>query len=317
MKNGHQLTGEIKSMEYGVLKVKTDYSDSDFAVKWEEVVGLKSSTTFIIMLTTKFRLRGSLGIDPSNPSYLIISPTDGSKMFAKSQNIVYLKSSEDNFWDRFSANLDGGYTITKASNSRQLSVNGSVSYVNTKIQTDIYFSFLYNTVRDTANTISTLRNNYGYNFKYFLNKSWFVMGTSDYLQSEEQNLALRNTVQVGIGKLLLRNHLLFLNSAVGVASNREKFISDSNDDDHTMEAFADVELNGFGFKDFTITSKLQAFPSLSNNKRIRSIFSFSIKYDLPLDFYVGFNTNLNFDNQPGENVSEYDYVIQTTIGWKL
>lgn len=31
------MTGEIKSMNKGVLVIETDYSDSDFKIEWEKI----------------------------------------------------------------------------------------------------------------------------------------------------------------------------------------------------------------------------------------------------------------------------------------
>jgi hypothetical protein len=35
--NGNHMTGEIKSMNKGVLVIETDYSDSEFKIEWEKI----------------------------------------------------------------------------------------------------------------------------------------------------------------------------------------------------------------------------------------------------------------------------------------
>ncbi|WP_143519978.1 DUF481 domain-containing protein [Reichenbachiella sp. 5M10] len=316
MNNNQVLIGEIKSMEYGILTVETDYSDSDFTVEWDKVKGLKTSSSFIIILTTKYRLKGTISHDMYNSEYLIITPVEGSKLFARIKDIVYLKSSENRFWDRISASVDGGYTITKSSNTNQLTINGNASYVSTKLQCEFYLSFLDSRVSDSTSSIITVRNNHGTNWRVFFNKSWFVLGATDFLQSDEQNLKIRTTLQLGMGKILLRNHQMYLNTAIGLASNTEKFQTDQEDDE-SLESFLQIDFNGFGFKDVDISSKFQLFPSLSKSKRLRYNYTFNIKYDLPLDLYLGVNLTLNYDNQPGEDISKYDYVFQSVFGWSF
>ena len=46
-------------------------------------------------------------------------------------------------------------------------------------------------------------------------------------------------------------------------------------------------------------------------------FDFTLKYDLPLDFYVKGTLNLNYDNQPAVKGNDLDYVFTTGFGWEL
>ncbi|HCY80319.1 MAG TPA: hypothetical protein DHV22_01275, partial [Xanthomarina gelatinilytica] len=41
LKNKDKIVGEIKSLDKGVLTVKTDYSDSDFKITWLEVISVR------------------------------------------------------------------------------------------------------------------------------------------------------------------------------------------------------------------------------------------------------------------------------------
>ncbi|WP_073118279.1 DUF481 domain-containing protein [Reichenbachiella agariperforans] len=316
MSNNQVLIGEIKGMELGVLSIETDYSDSDFKVEWSNVKGLNTSADFIIMLSSRYRIKGTINMDEYNPQYLIISPVEGSRLFAKIEDIVYLKLTEDGFWDKVKASIDGGYSITKASSTKQLTINGDFSYTNTALNAQGYIKLLDNRVEEDTTIIKTVRNNTGSNIRVFLNKSWFISSAADLLQSDEQNLALRSTNQVGIGKILVRNHLVFLYSSVGVASNTEKF-KDGDDYSQSLEGFAELELNAYGYDDFTFYTKLQLYPSLSKENRFRTVYNFNVKYDLPLDFYVGASATLNYDNKPGEDVSKFDYVFQSVFGWSF
>ncbi len=51
LKNGNTLYVEIKGLESGVLKMKTSYSDKDFAIEFNEVTELKIQKTCFILLT--------------------------------------------------------------------------------------------------------------------------------------------------------------------------------------------------------------------------------------------------------------------------
>jgi hypothetical protein len=59
------------------------------------------------------------------------------------------------------------------------------------------------------------------------------------------------------------------------------------------------------------------YPGFTEKGRLRADFKTDLKYDLPLDFYIKVGFTWNFDNQPATGSSEYDYVMQTGIGWSL
>ena len=314
MKNDQVLIGEIKLMENGVLTVETEYSEDDFTIDWEEVKSLKTETDFVIMLSHKFRFNGTLSPDPNNEGYLIIYPRGGSKMFTQTLNIVYLKSFDDTFWDRISANVDAGLSITKASDTKQLSISGNVSYLYTRLQTDAYINTLYNVVQDT---IVTERDNYGTNWKVFFNKSWYILGAADFLKSDEQNLDLRMTVQTGIGRNIIRNYQMYLVSSGGFALNSEQYLQEINASGQSIETFFEMEYKLYGLKDISLSSKIQYFTGIADFDRKRLNLTFDTKFDLPLDFYIGGNITVNYDTKDDTEGSKSDYVIKSSVGWKF
>ena len=46
--SGDRLVGEIKKVEKDVLIFSTDYSDSDFKIKWEKIASIESTRQFVI-----------------------------------------------------------------------------------------------------------------------------------------------------------------------------------------------------------------------------------------------------------------------------
>ncbi|MEP3390322.1 MAG: DUF481 domain-containing protein [Reichenbachiella sp.] len=314
MYNNQVLIGEIKELENGVLKIETEYSEDDFSVDWDDVKSLKTNTSFIIMLSHNYRFTGTISPDPNNSDYLVLYPQEGSKMFAKTVEIVYLKSLEDAFLDRISANIDAGLSITKASDTKQLNVSGGISYLDTKLQADIYVNTLSNVVQDT---IITERDNYGSSLKVFFARKWYILGAADFLKSDEQNLDIRTTIQTGIGRDIIRNNKMYLVAATGIALNAEKYSHEDDASGESIETFGEIEFKAFGIQDFTLSSKVQYFTILANRNRQRINVVFDIKYDLPLDFYIGGNITYNLDSNDETTGSPSDYVIKSSVGWKF
>ena len=122
MKNGDVLIGEV-GLNKGVLVLETDYKDSDFKIDYDEVQGLNLTNTFVIDLTSGKHLVGSIA--SLSDGNLLIQTKAGERIQVSPKNIVNINSIDDNFFSRFSGNLDLGYTITKAQNNRQFTFSGN------------------------------------------------------------------------------------------------------------------------------------------------------------------------------------------------
>ena len=61
--SGDRLVGEIKSVEKDILTLSTDYSDSDFKIKWEKIASIESDRQFLLETFDGKRLSGTLKAD--------------------------------------------------------------------------------------------------------------------------------------------------------------------------------------------------------------------------------------------------------------
>ena len=59
-KNGNYIIGEIKSLDRGVIVVKTDYSNSDFKIEWDEIRRIYTDTYFLISFTDGMTKYGTI-----------------------------------------------------------------------------------------------------------------------------------------------------------------------------------------------------------------------------------------------------------------
>ncbi|MGL1889702.1 MAG: DUF481 domain-containing protein [Reichenbachiella sp.] len=315
--NGDELNGDIKSFQNGVLEIETDYSENNFLMDWDLVVDLQSEDNFLINLESGEKLSGKISIANKQATLTL---DEGSVRTIDYLDIVFLNSISNGFWSRMSISLDGGLTISKASNNTQFSIKGAAAYENTSINPDVYFNFVENSIDDeNGDPIKTSRDNYGGNFKYFLGKSWFAIAGADYLSSDEMQMDLRSTYILGIGYYPIRSYRMYLNSSVGLAINDENYMTSANTENRSSsEAYAALKYNAFGFKNVSLGTGIAYYPSLTQSNRHRVNVTFDLKFDLPRDFYIGGGVTYNYDSSPAtEDISKSDYVIQTSLGWSL
>ena len=121
--SGDKLVGEIKKVEKDVLIFSTDYSDSDFKIKWEKIASIESTRQFVIETFDGQRLSGSLKPDPEKKPLVQVAETS-----VKLPDVSTVQPFEQKFLSRIDAGLDFGYSLTRTNSAAQLSLASNLSY---------------------------------------------------------------------------------------------------------------------------------------------------------------------------------------------
>jgi hypothetical protein len=315
LKNGDRLIGEIKSMKQAVLTIETDYSDSDFKVEWANISRFKSKRHFLVRLSDGTRINSTFEKDPDDPTKIILTDTDADKKIGiVIKDIVYIQSIKDKFFSRFTTSLSLGYNYTKSNSLEQFTIQSNIIYNSTYWRFSNDFNLVFNSQEDTKD-IQHLDGSIG--GSYYLKSNWFVGVAVEFLSNEEQKLELRTTTKPGLGKYFVYTRRMYFSAAAGLAWNNEKFNDELDTNRNSLETFMYLELNLFDFGDFSLLSKITAYPSLTESSRIRTGFNLNLKYDLPYNFFIKGGFTHNYDNQPVAGASKTDYVVQTTFGWEI
>ncbi len=314
MSNGNTLVGEIKGMEKGVLTLKTKYSDKDFKIDWDDVIWIKSMRNFIMNLPHGRKLYGSILPDSKDSGKVIVVDVK-ERIITSIQDLVYIKPVKKKFFGRFGGIISAGYTLTKANNSHQISVNTNLNYTSNSMLSSAYFTFISNLQKKDSVEIKNKRMEGGLAFNIFLIRGWVAIVGTDLLQNEEQKIKLRANTKLGVGNYVARTNKLYLLLGGGGAWNYETYSDTANTLRSNLEAFATIDFNIFNIGDLNLTTSVTGFAGLTDWGRLRCDFNFDLKYDLPLDLFINLGFTLNYDNQPVAGASDNDYVLQTTVGW--
>lgn len=311
LKNGDYIVGEVKGLYRNVLTIETDYSDDDFKIEWDGVKEIYCETYFLISLTDGKRFNGYLR--SSGPGKVNILTDLGQEIEVVQDDIVILEDINEGFWSRLYASVDFGFDLTKSQNLRQFSMRSSAGYIARRWQLDLSYNSL-RSKQDDAEDI--LRTDGSGTFKYFLPRDWYPLASLEFLSNTEQDLQLRTTSKIGLGKYIIHTNRTYWGFSAGANNNNEQYLVDSIPDRNTWEGFIGTELNFFNIGDLDLLTTVVAYPSISDAGRWRTDFKFDAKYDLPLDFYIKLGFTLNYDNRPPAGSSESDYVLHTGFGWE-
>ena len=311
MKNGDELVGEIKELSKGVLVLETDYSDKDFQVEWNKVREIRTQHIYVISLSDGRRVNGSIMTDPTDSSMVMIMEA-GGLMSVRRMDIVLLKEIENTFLGRLDASIGIGFDLAKANNFIQFTSRSNIAYTGgywgAAASLDI--------VRSHQDSTRTNRIEGSLGTRLLLQKSWFLYISAKFLQSDEQKLDLRSTTNAGAGNFIINTNKVYFSTLGGIVWLNEKFMDDTPAR-NSLELSLGVELNLFDIEDFSLLTNVYLYPSITERGRVRLDYKIDLKYDLPLDFYIKLGYTHNFDNQPAEDASGEDYVLNATFGWEL
>lgn len=306
------MIGEAKTMDRGVLTFKTDYSDKDFQIEWGGIKEIYTVTYFLITLSDGRRYNGH--INSNGPGKITITTDRGEKVETDQNDIVFLDDVDQGFWSQLYFSFDVGFDLTKANNFSQISARSNLGYTAKRWNIDGTYNTLF-LKQDDVDDIK--RTDGGVGYKYFLPKDWYPLISVDFLSNTEQQLQLRATAKLGMGKYVIHTNRSYWGFSAGANYNNENFSVDSVPDKNSWEGFVGTELNLFDIGDLTLSTKLTAYPGITEAGRWRSDFSLDVRYEMPFDddFYISMGVTFNYDNQPIEGSSETDYVLHTGFGW--
>ena len=310
--NGDVLHGEIKGMEKNVLTLSTPYDDSDFKIDWEKIESIQSNREFHIFFSDKQDIYASL--NTSGKKRHTVIAFGGVYLTEYSMNdIVIIDPIETKFSSRFDAYLGLGYSLTKANNNQQFTIDASASY-----------EARHWILRGSFNSVGTrqeevedvLRTEGSLEYTYVFVSNWFGIVIADFFSNTEQSIRLRETYTPAFGNFVVRNRKLSISLSGGITYNREDF-SDDTPNKASTEGFLGFRMDAYNLKDLKLLTEVSYFPSISTGNRQRLRLNVETKYDFPLDFFIKLGYTLNYDSQPPNNGPQDDFVFKTTLGWEF
>src|SRR5215204_5365736 len=114
LKNGDRLTGEIKSLQSGELRIKADYMAEAVRLDWTRVERIESKSTFLIwlvdgkLITDVVRLTAKNGSDGGD--FIIGSSQQSFRV--QQLDVIRITPAEKRFWKSLEGSIDLGFSFT-------------------------------------------------------------------------------------------------------------------------------------------------------------------------------------------------------------
>jgi putative salt-induced outer membrane protein YdiY len=318
MNNGDRFTGEVKSLQNGVLYFETDYVAEKFGVDWAQVQSVESTAVYQITLVNGIHMTGKIkreAPDPSNAKDVLIESSSGSSTRVPASNVAEISSQKESFWRQLSGSIDAGYTFTSGNSQTTINNDASATYTTPDWIAGVALATSFSGQSDAARTNRVDGTVTG---SRFLSHNSYLGLYNDYLHSSQQDLDLRATLGGGYGRYWIRTNTTSLRWLAGAVYTRESFTTlTGQPDDSNVEGLLGASYDSYRFKFGEVHLQGLLFPGLTDSGRIRASTNNSLRIKLVNNFYLSFDFWDNYDSRPPVTAKKNEFGTSASIGWSF
>ena len=309
---GSILYGEIRSVKYATLTLKTDAAGT-LDIEWRRITSLTSKYQYLVELTGGSRHYGTLE-PPTKHRHLKVVGSEETIEVPLS-DVVRLAPIEETFFDRLKGSLNFGLTYTQSNQALQYNFSFDASYRSRKNYGTFSVSSIFSTQNDVE---STQQSNIELMLAQVTQGNWgpFELGV---LQSNpDQGYDLRSLLGGGGTRFFIENSAYLLALNLGAVYNREE-VTDSVDVNDSVELLTAISFRRYKRHSHSpaIETALSIFTDISDpERRNRAVFNFVIAWKIISDYTFNFQLKDSYDsNPPGVDASKNNVVVVTSIGY--
>jgi len=317
LKNGDRLTGEIKGLQSGELRFKSDYMAEAVRLDWAKVQRLESKSMFMIWLVDGKLVTNVMRLLPSNsdaiPNFVIGDANHSVRV--PQVDVIRITPTERKFWGRLEGSIDFGFSFTSGNDQYATELVATSTY---RTGDHSFTAAIDSSFSGQTEGTSNRRNQFTFDYRKQLSNRWYVGGLLDFLRSDQQSLNLRTSVGGLVGRNLVQTDHTRFSLFGGAVGTRENYSTVVGKPEATNgDGLAGVDLATFRFSRTDIRSRLSVFPSFTTPGRIRMQASTDLRYKIVKDLWWGFHVYENYDSKPPVRADKNDLGISTTLGWKF
>lgn len=324
LSNEDILVGELKYLDKGVLYFKTVYSNSDIEVKWIEVSKINTAHLYLVTLQNGERLKAKLNtvsedslklsvVDPSQRTRNNIDLDTKDQVLVHRELVVQLNEINESFASKLNGEISLGFNLARSNKLRQYSFRSNLNYSGDRWGGGLSF----NAIRSIQDSTTPIERYDGTALAlFYLPRDFFLVGMINLLSNTQQLIDLRVNTVVGAGFYLIHTNHSYWNIQAGINNNDENFAGDLPPNS-TREAILGTDFSIFDAGKFNFSGALNGYKSFSEKGRYRADGRLDTTYKFIDDFFLKIGVAVNYDSKPTVGATDFDYVLQSTLGWKF
>jgi hypothetical protein len=319
MKNGDRLTGEVKSLSGGVLKVDLNYVDGTVAIDWLNVARLESPALFLVQLQDGSIYSGRV-ITPDSlggiPVKIEIQPNLGQEPLSvdKSQ-VVRMTQTSESLLERFSGSFTIGALYSKGNSTTQYSVGSELDYQQIRWGSRLRYN---SNLSSSTGAETATRNQIDLSaYRLLPWKNYYYDGSVAFLQSSVQGIQSQTNLAFGLGRYLKNTNRVRFTALGGLGWQRTIYqpAIAAQESQNVAVALVTLNLEAFSFKKTRLDADASVVPALTDPGRL--FYRTNLAYYLKLFGKIDWNFSFygNWDTRPPPRFQGSDYGSSTGMSW--
>jgi len=309
LRNGDAITGNMKELDRGKLRVKTRTMDTVY-INWVDIESIESDKYLRIEKADGGFNYGVIQRSDLNASIVIEDHGQETEVPILSVSAIQPIRVQESFWRRLEGDVSAGIDYKKASDLLLINLSSNLRFREEKYE--LSFGANWNETSRTEGNNSS-RADLGVNYTRFLRNRWFWKSSNSFETNEELGLDLRAVIGATAGRYLIRTPTLRFELNAGVAGNWEQ-----RNDGETASAEGLISSSLDIFKHTLPITRLSAnvnvFPGITESGRMRINTDITLRNEIIRSVFWDLSFYSRFDNRPPEGSAEEDFGIVTSIG---
>jgi hypothetical protein len=308
--NGDRIVGEMKDLQLGLLRVKTDYM-SQVYIEWDQIKTVRTTKRWYVRMRSGAYFDGYLHASPQLDHLYVV--TDGDSIHLPIIDITTLYRLNKGIWPRTDGSLNAGYSYQQSNDLSQLSLSGNATYRADHGSVSFTFSSI-TTVQ--AEVDDNRKQDISLNYERNLWGRWTTGLTVGAESNTELDLDLRLRANALLGNyVLLTVHASNLVGG-GIQANLEQSGGGEASENYEIFLGDRFRFKTYRFPKAEVTIDLAGYYGLTIRDRWRFATTTALRYEVVRDLQVGLEFYDQYDSRPLDGgPSLNDYRIATTVGY--
>ena len=310
LKNGDRITGNIKELDRGKLRVKTITMDTIY-LNWIDVESIESNTYLRIARTDGTLTYGRVQKSDMTENLRIFD--SGQTTQVPAAEIASMKPIrvDESFWHRIEGDVSAGIDFKSAGDILLVNVASNLRLREEKYE--LAFGFNWNETSRTEFSNSSRADLSG-DYTRSLKDRWFWKASAGLERNQELGIDLRTIVSGTAGKYFIQTSTMRFEVNVGLAASLEDRTDGTKQDGVEGLIRSSFDIFKLNIPMTRLTANVNLFPGITESGRFRVNTDITLRNEIVRDFFWDLQFYSSYDNQPAEGFESEDYGIITSLG---
>ena len=308
--NGDIVTGNIKELDRGKLRVKTRTMDT-VLINWVDIEHIESDKHLRVEGTDGRFNYGTIGTTGEGDNLTIDQSGETVEIPLLSVAAIQPIRANESFWRQIEGDAKVGIDYTKASDILLINLSSNLRYRRETYEVALNASW-NETAR--ANDQSSSRMDLSTTYTRFLRNRWFWKATGGFDRNQELGIDLRGIIGATAGRYLWETPTTRFELNGGLAVNRENRTDNTEVSNTEGLIRSSLEIFKHTLPITRLSANVSVFPGISDSGRLRVNADVSLRNEIIRSLFWDLSLYATFDNRPAEGFAEEDYGIVTSLG---